>query len=305
MSSHVVSLHHLLYERVCIMADEKKIVGIEVKIPESIDGALTNLSAPITKGVGSTLGQLWNIALGSWINFLSSKKDIKYAVALKKYEDDLRKKVEDIPAEYLKEPDIQVTMSALTTSLFCVENEELRKLFATLIASSMDSRRSHFVHPTFSILLQQFTSRDALTFQGFGKGRVRPVLSGKTALKGSHATYIWEIHDCLVDDSVLTIRDQSESLTYLVHLGLIRIEYDDSALEKLRYCDIEPSIFSPQENERLFNYLHEMILSNKVPHERLDKNSYNFSLDASFGVAKLTTLGENLRLAVTDDQSFI
>lgn len=60
------------------------------------------------------------------------------------------------------EPDIQIVAPALEASKYCVEKEELRKMFVNLIASSINSDKVASVHPIFNDIIRKLSSTDAL-----------------------------------------------------------------------------------------------------------------------------------------------
>lgn len=63
---------------------------------------------------------------------------MRYAFELEKYNKELQEKVDDIPIEKRVEPNIQIVVPALEASKYCVEKQELREVFANIIALSMN-----------------------------------------------------------------------------------------------------------------------------------------------------------------------
>ena len=133
---------------------------VNLELPKSLDNALTNITDSTTKQIGSTFGDIWFLVFGS-IGHLAEKRKMKYALALKEYEDELRKKINSIPVENRIEADTQIVAPALEASKYCIEKEELREMFANLIASSMNSEKEAIVHPIFTDIIKRLSYVDA------------------------------------------------------------------------------------------------------------------------------------------------
>lgn len=141
---------------------------IPEKLPDCIDESVKNVTNPISTNIGKTIGDLWFLALGG-ISQCAEKKRIKYAAELENLKKSLEEKVEAIPPERRVEPNTQIACQALEDSKYCAENIAIREMFANLISSTMDSKTCDLVHPSFSTILKQMTSNDAIFFQKFSE----------------------------------------------------------------------------------------------------------------------------------------
>lgn len=148
------------------MSEESKnnISLINAEMPECVDKALTNLTEQPTKAIGSTVSDIWFLVFGG-IGHLAEKRKLQYAVELEKYNRELHEKIDAIPDEKRVNPDIQIVAPALEASKYCVEKEELRKMFVNLIASSISSDTAVNVHPIFTDIISKLSSTDALLFR--------------------------------------------------------------------------------------------------------------------------------------------
>ena len=127
------------------MADVKT---IKIDLPDALEEPAKALSMPLATNAGTTVGDLWFLAMGG-ISQAAAKRRAKYALELDKYKKDLEKKLNDIPVENRIEPNTQVVLNALADSQSCVEEETLREMFANLIASACDADKANAVHPAF------------------------------------------------------------------------------------------------------------------------------------------------------------
>ena len=123
--------------------------------------ALKNLTDKPTQVIGQTFSDLWQLVLGGRVAFAVEKKKMKYAYELEAYRQSLEAKVAAIPDGKLVDPPLQIVAQSLDDSKYCVEQPELREMFANLIANSMNADYSNILHPSFSKIIQQLSPLDA------------------------------------------------------------------------------------------------------------------------------------------------
>lgn len=70
-----------------------------------------------------------------------------------------------VPIENQIEPDEQLVWNVAQALKACISKEELREIFASLLASASDSRKAKLVHPLFPFVIQQMSPRDAANFK--------------------------------------------------------------------------------------------------------------------------------------------
>jgi hypothetical protein len=126
------------------------------KVPQFLDNAVT----PPAKEIGQVLGNLFYLIF-SPINYNVEKLKIKHATNLKKYQSNIQDELNKIPEENLTEPPMNIVGPALEASKFYIENEEIRKMFAKLIASSMNVDLINLSHPSFIEIIKQLTLVEA------------------------------------------------------------------------------------------------------------------------------------------------
>lgn len=205
---------------------------IPEKLPDCIDEPVKNAVNPLAINIGKTMGDLWFLALGG-ISQCAEKKKLKYAIDLEKFKNSLEEKIESIPAERRIEPNTQIVCQALEDAKFCAENEQIREMFASLIASTMDNQTSCNVHPSFSGLLKQLSPLDALVFSKIKPGRVYPIKKAeeKNSLELSFNKFV------ILDEENVFLKDKNTTLSFEVLLkqGLIRVIYESNEMEKRDY----------------------------------------------------------------------
>ncbi len=230
-------------------------------IPKSIDEAANNVLGPITKGMGKALEDIFLLCFG-WLGFTADKRRIKYKVGLEKFAEDVCTKTKAVPTERLIEPNTQIVMNAMNDARSCVEDDDLRGLFANLIASSVDSAKASFVHPSFSGAISRMSANDARNLTLFKHRANFPIvrmelacaksgdlfegdelipendltspLDKLSALKKSIADFeaneqahkkggiLFQDNVFLGNPGNIDIKQQAASITYLESLGFIR-----------------------------------------------------------------------------------
>ena len=136
------------------MADE-----ITKGIIDKADGVLVEVYkdaiSPIAKPVGEILGFLprtLKLALSGWEKWLINGEETIRLTA-----ESVREKIQALPEEKLVEPEPYVAIPAMQQLSYCVNNEELRELYANLLVSSMNVDKKWQVHPAFVDIIKQLT----------------------------------------------------------------------------------------------------------------------------------------------------
>lgn len=140
------------------MADE-----ITKGIIDKADGVLSEVYkdaiSPIVKPVGDILSFLprtVKLALSGWEKWLVNGEETIRLTA-----ESVREKIQAIPEEKLVEPEPYVAIPAMQQLSYCVNNEELRDLYANLLVSSMNADKKWQVHPAFVDIIKQLTPDEA------------------------------------------------------------------------------------------------------------------------------------------------
>lgn len=204
------------------MSEEPKSL---IKIPDSVDNAIKNTTDKPTKNIGNTIGDLWYIVFGG-ISYQAEKKKIKYNYLLDQYREELTKSISNIPPEKRTEPSIQVTAQALDNSKYCIEEDELREMFVSLISNSMNSDYSELIHPSYSEIIKQMSILDAKIIRLFKDNVAYPVCQYCLNLSEKafhHTTMPDHIFLDFPDADVISC---SQSLSSLLRFGIITISYE-------------------------------------------------------------------------------
>jgi len=187
-------------------------------------------SAPI-----KTLNAWWYLKIGK--NLEEQANDERYSAQVNReieYSNDLVKKVamkiDKIPSEKLIEPNESIVKPALSAFSAYNSEEELRNMFAKLIASAFNGDMEAFVHPAFVEIIKQLSPVDAHNLELF-KGNIKirfpiaRIIHRDSREAGGYVdlrTNLFLASPKYVDQIV-----QSNSITNLMRLGLLICEYGE------------------------------------------------------------------------------
>lgn len=197
--------------------------------PTIITSAVTGFAASyIAKGDSApmqTLDDLWYLALGRLTKFAElqkAKDQAEKEVSLTLYKNSIAHKLLEIPEENLQEPPLSIVGPALEASKYYIEEEELREMFANVIASSMDSSKSENVHPSFIEIIKQLSPRDAKNISLFKSRRNYPIASYKlyNILDDSISLIEPLVFSSNLEEEIIDFHDFS-SVSNLLRLGLL------------------------------------------------------------------------------------
>ena len=192
----------------------------------------------VFKGPAETFSQLW------YYNF-GYKMDIKVRQRKQEVENlflkDIVTEVSNIPIDQRQEPKLSVLGPALEASKYYIDDEELRSLFAKLIAASMDNSKNEVLQPAFVEIIKQMSPIDAKNLINLYdiKDKQNPIVS--IILESKDSKNYKEVFDHFYIENIGNISHVrvASSLLNLKRLGLIEINYGVFLSDENRYLSYE------------------------------------------------------------------
>ncbi|OOF81824.1 DUF4393 domain-containing protein [Rodentibacter caecimuris] len=200
-----------------------------------ISGALSGLAAAgALKGPIESLTQIWTLTFGRFSDNAYQKYKIKQAANLEKYANEVKEEIEKIPEENIQEPKFSVVGPALEASKFYMEEDEIRGMFAKLIASSMDKTQSSNIHPSFVEMIKMLSPLDAKNLYYLYHSREETISQIQVNMEsGGYQTFYNHIFlsnpDCQ-DNSLI-----EPSIDNLIRLKLVDVTYSEYKTEENSY----------------------------------------------------------------------
>jgi hypothetical protein len=214
----------------------------KLELPKSVDNALENLTDKPTLEAGKTFADIWYLVFGG-VSHAADKKRFKrqaqlaeYQAGLKKYNKQIEEKINAIPVENYIEPKVQIVAQALEDSKYCVEEPELREMFANLIASASDNTKAASTHPSFSAILKQMSPQDAATLIWLSNNNQMVPTAQIAMSKSAGGGYTLLTDDVIIPNpsDILNIVSPN-SLSSLSAFGIIKIAYGEYLKLEERY----------------------------------------------------------------------
>lgn len=208
-----------------------KVVNSTKEITKEI---YTDLLKPTTKAIGNIIAlpfKAIDAALSpikKWID----NKNHNYEETRQLLAEKLKNK------DYAKivEPEPYVAVPALQQLEYSYNSEELRELYANLLASSMDSDKKWSVHPSFVDIIKQLSPLDAHVLSILQTKAVFTVICMRIKNIASKAFSDYLIDYCIdLKHLFKEPKMEAASLQNLKRLGIINIRYDQKVQPNSEY----------------------------------------------------------------------
>lgn len=194
-------------------------------------------SAGVFAGPIQTLQDWWYINYGHNASDRAALLRAKNEIDVENLKNSMLQEVATIPPENIQEPPLKILGPALEASKYYIEEEELRSMFAKILASSFDDRKNSIIHPSFVEIIKQLDVTDArilqfLKEQNHAIGSPIPCMKAVIKSDGGSKMIFPIIY--FIDGSE-GINELSPSLTNLERLGLLKIEDDRYSANDSKY----------------------------------------------------------------------
>lgn len=173
----------------------------------------------------------------------------------------ISEKLSTCSPEEIVAPEPYVAVPALQYLVYSIDNDELRNLYANLLAKSMYQPTKRSVHPSFIEIIKQLSPTDANLFKIICDAEQRPLLSLSALEKSCTKSLRLELFHKISASSYnitswkqIPYLDQAVSLSNLERLGLIDCSsynsyVDDKIYDSVRCTEFYCSIKNELQNE--------------------------------------------------------
>ncbi|MFR3686567.1 MAG: DUF4393 domain-containing protein [Enterococcus sp.] len=222
-------------------------------IPDSVK---EDMLGPSAKTIGQGLNGIVSVFANPLLKLgMISKKNIE------EFEKELYSKTPEIPEENRDSSKQGLAVQALEDALYRLDEEELREYYANLIAAALDDRVNTNVHPSFSTILKQMSSEDALLFKQLTRTSIfllsqyLPLATVQMKLlpDGGYGM-IYKDALILPTGDNFTIEQKNVSLSSLERLGLVKVYRNQQLSGPLRMIDTMPNEHGGREIKTLGSY---------------------------------------------------
>jgi len=138
---------------------------------ENNNSLLPDVITPVSNAIHQNLPETekqTDGALSTVVGFFNNvvlypvkKANLTFRYKLEAFEDDLKEKIKHIPAENLQVPPLKIAGPVLESLRYAYDEDELREMYESMLASAMDSRKAHAVHRSYVDAVKQMEPLDA------------------------------------------------------------------------------------------------------------------------------------------------
>lgn len=197
----------------------------DTKTIEEVD----KTSALVVRAIHAALSPLEKWVLQKEYNLAETKKLLEI-------------KLRGTPVEKIITPPSYVAVPALQSIAYCMDDIQLRDMYAELLSNAMNSETVNNVHPTFVEIIKQMSPFDALVFNELTKTLVRPCISIKYMNKNTKAAYPIQDIVAFSDLDVFPLVPTQIALENLERLRLIEIDKGSKYGDAEKYKDLKCSV---------------------------------------------------------------
>lgn len=210
-------------------------------LPQSTLELLMN---PTIKNIGETLGDVAELVL-SPVNIFTTWTNTH----IRKYKQSITDNINKIPEGDRDLSKFNLAMKVIDDSKFQITDDNLREMFAKLIAASIDKRNNQGLSPRFSNVLSQFSPEDARFLMQISTSDLHRIPTIIFFIQwADHSGSITEGNHFIAPNYSTACWFQNElSLNNLVSLGIIN-QTDDEYLTS----DINKSFYDSSEKSNEF-----------------------------------------------------
>lgn len=226
-------------------------INISLNINDLYDQTLN----PIVQRISKSIISVWDLTFGR-IDHVNEKYQIKRSAELDNFKLNLEEDINSIPPQKLIEPKLSIIGPTLENSKFYYEEEELRKMFAQLIASSMNSDKANKVRVAFSSIIREMSPLDANNLRKFKNSYSLPIALNQIVLSRNGNTQNFFQYIFFGDPRYPALCDEiSSSINNLERLGLIKTTFDEYFSDESVYIDfkIPNKVIYPLTSEEFYN----------------------------------------------------
>lgn len=179
---------------------------------------------------------------------------------VKKVDKLLKEKLKNIPPEQIESPEPYIAVPALQAISYCMDNNELRDMYANLLASSMNKIVRDGVHPSYVEIIRQLCPDEAKILRHIAMEEYIPTISVYygDASEGN-IRIVKDFSDVGYIAQCERPLDICKYLGNLSRLGLIEIP--DSS-QTLHYSIADTRLYEPLENH---TYIQSLISNANIP----------------------------------------
>ena len=195
-------------------------------------------TAHATGQIISFIPRTIKVWLGKWEKWIMNGE-----YAIRETEMLLAEKLKHIPEDKIVEPEPYVAVPALQQLSYSLDSEELRELYANLLASSMNIDKKGEVHPAFVDIIKQLAPDEAKLLKYFSSQEVIPAIEIQLKSESGKGYTVLDKLDLHIPGGMLDVYDNYRVyVENLCRLQLIEMPQGIHYTDERLYTDLENKV---------------------------------------------------------------
>lgn len=134
----------------------------------------------------------------------------------------LEEKLKNVRLEDIETPEAYIAVPALQSISYCMDSEELRNMYANLLANSMNKVVKNKVHPGFVEIIKQLSPDEAKIIRGIYFKQLIPIITVRYENDKSEGVDVFKNFSSIAEETNCEeIMETSKYFDNLVRLGLL------------------------------------------------------------------------------------
>lgn len=201
------------------MSDDMNNEIAEQLVSQTAGKVYDDIAHPAIQATGqivSFIPRSIRVLLGKWEKWI-----VNGEYAIKETEKLLEKKLENIPADKIVEPEPYVAIPAIQQLSYSLDSEELREMYANLLASSMNKDTKTNVHPSYVDIIKQLCPDEAKLLKVLSENPNQPLIDVIKSNANDYSYFVIVHNFTLLAEGLCD--NPSEIFSYLDNLERLKL----------------------------------------------------------------------------------
>lgn len=247
-----------------------KLAGDVGKAIETVPDVYDDAFKPATQELGKTLALIPRIINAALVPLRQWITEREYKIA--ETEKLLAQKLEHVGEDKIVTPEAYVAIPAIQAISYSMDNEELRNLYANLLAKAMNLDTQSLVHPSFVEIIKQLSPLDVLAINNVKylcnyqplirifACEEKPIPNERMVIHGmsdfgdaSTKKPLFSHYSLPITKLETTPEQRGFVIQNLNRLGLINIDYREHIIDAIQYKPLYDQLLESSLYKRLIN----------------------------------------------------
>lgn len=230
---------------------KNEIIDVATEVAKEIASDVYNdAGKPIAKPIGGLLGLIPRAIRAAFAPIEKWILHREYSVL--ETQKLLEKKLEGTSPELIESPAPHIAVPTIQYISYCMDNEELREMYANLLANSMNKVVKNGVHPGFVEIIKQLSPDEAKVLRHLYKNSLVPTIGIRVHKKPTGTVVVQHLFTNIMElCQCENINCYEQVIDNLMRLGLVNVTSDECLTNKTLYEPLKNHPYILDQKEKL------------------------------------------------------